>query len=123
MSVTVASIADEAFDAVASEISGVVQSATLGREVQGAYDAGTGTYTMTNATGFPQTGRVVVDGVKPIGDIFPDYVIGPSDKLVLLEGFTACQETDSLTFDSVVYTVKQVRDILGVGSLFYVVCR
>jgi len=118
MARTVAQIAKRAFDRVAARIPDAIHAATLTREVQGAYDAVAGAYSTTTAT---QSGRIVVDTVKPIADIFPAYVVGPSDELILLEGFTSAVENDELQFAGRTKTVKKVQDIVAAGSLFYVV--
>lgn len=118
--VTIAEIAAQAFDGVAAEITDAIGAATLTRTVQGAYDTDTGTYSTTPEE---QTGRSVLETTKPINDIFPDYVIGPGDELLFLEGFTSCRENDVLTIGAVGRTVLQVQDILGAGTLFYCVAR
>ena len=117
---TVAAISKLAFDGVAAKITDAVISATLARRTQGAYDDETGSYTITTTT---QTGRIVVDGTTPVTDIFPAYVIGPADELVMLQGFTACQENDVLTFGGADRVVMAVQDIAGAGTLFYAVVR
>ncbi|MEB3419908.1 hypothetical protein ACFSDD_11050 [Salipiger marinus] len=117
---TVAEISREAFDAVAAEIPDAIHAATLTRTTQGAYDVATGTYATTTAT---QTGRAVVDTVRPVADVFPAYVVGPGDELILLEGFTSAKENDSLTFAGRTRIVRQAQDIVAAGALFYVIAR
>ena len=87
--VTVAEIAAEAMDAVAAEITDAIHTATLNWSVQGAYDPDAGTYSTTPAS---DTGRAVEDTTRPIGDVFEDYIVGPGEVLVLLEGFTSVPE-------------------------------
>lgn len=120
MALTVAQIAAKAMDAVAAKITDAIHAATLVRTTQGAYNATTGAYATTTAT---QTGRAVVDTVRPAQDVFPDYVAGPGDELILLEGFTSAKENDALTFAGRTRTVRQVQDIAAAGTLFYVVAR
>ncbi|APX88648.1 hypothetical protein BV394_01970 [Brevirhabdus pacifica] len=121
MATTVAEIAAEAFTAVAAEITDAIQSATISYDTQGAYNATTGTYATTTTT---LTGRSVVDQVTPARDIFPDYVIGPRDEMVLLEGFTTVpKETWTLTFSGKDHTIMAVQDIVSAGTLFYVIVR
>lgn len=118
---TVAQIAKQAFDKVAAKISGAIHSAVITYQTQGAYDPVAGEYPVVDVT---LTGRAVQDSVKPIADIFPAYVAGPSDALVLLEGFsTLPQENWKLSFAGKVRTIRQVQDIVAAGSLFYVVAR
>lgn len=117
---TVAEIAEMAFDAVAESITDAIHAASLSEDTQGAYNAVTGAYAVTTTTA---TGRAVVDTVKPMADIFPEYVAGPSDELILLEGFTAARENMRLTFGGWVRHVTAAQDVLNAGSLFYVVAR
>jgi hypothetical protein len=124
---TVAEIAALALGAVDSAIPDAVHQATLSWSVnplpdhpQMAYNPATGTYTKTSASA---TGRLVVVTEKAPADIFPDYVAGPGDELLMLEGFTACKEGWTLTGAGKTWHIRQVQDILAAGSLFYVVAR
>jgi len=127
VSTTVAAIAAEAFDAVAEEISGLILACTVTRKTQGAYDATTGAYSETTTT---FTGRAViatgstVEGVgnAKIADLFPAYVAGPSDTVMILEGLTgAPKENDTIAAGGVTRTVKAVGDVVGAGTLFLVI--
>ena len=121
MSQTVAQIADKALDAVSAAITDAVPACTLSWVTQGAYNTTTGTYAETPGS---DTGRAVIDTVKPVTDIFPDYVAGPGDELIFLEGLTtAPKEGYKVTIGSVVRHIRQVQDIVGAGSLFYVIAR
>lgn len=120
MAYTVAQIAARAFTAVAARITDAIHDASLSDDAQGAYDTATGVYAITTTTAI---GRAVVASEKAIPDIFPAYIAGPADELILLEGFTACRENMRLTFAGWVRTVTQVQDIVNAGSLFYVVAR
>lgn len=126
MSTTVAAIALEAFTAVAEELSDVIQTCTLTKVTQGAYNAATGAYSETTATYTGQaliaTGGTVEGGVaSTIKDIFPAYVAGPADVVMFLRGLSAApKENDKITVASVARTIKATGDIIGVGS-FYVV--
>lgn len=120
---TVAQIAKLAFDGAARGIPDAIHPATLTREVQDTYNTTTGKWNTVPAPGFPQTGRVVVDTVKPVGDVFPEYVVGPGDELILIEGMTSAKENDELTFAGRTRIVKQAQDIVAAGSLFYVIAR
>lgn len=116
----VAEIAALAFDGVAGAITDAIHPATLTRTVQGAYDPATGSYSTTTTA---QTGRAVIDTTKPMNDVFPAYVVGPRDQLILLEGMTSAKENDSLAFAGRTMIVMQVQDIVAAGSLFYIVAR
>lgn len=120
MAKTVAQIAAKAFGSVARKITDAIHSASVTTTTQGGYNPATGTYAVTTAT---QTGRAVFANEKPITDVFPAYVVGPSDQLILLEGFTACAENNALAIGANAMTIMQVQDIAGAGSLFYVVAR
>lgn len=117
---TVAAIAREAFDAVAAEITDAVHAATLTRTIRGTYNATTGVYATTVAT---QTGRAVVDTTTPARDIFPEYVVGAGEELILVEGMTSAKENDALTFAGRTRVVLQAQDIAAAGRLFYVLAR
>jgi len=121
MALTVAQIAAMAFNGVSGAIPDAIHPATLTRTVHGAvYDPVTGSYPTTTET---QTGRVVVDTVKPVQDVFPAYVAGPGDELILLEGFTSARENETLIFAGRTRVIRQVQDIVSAGSLFYCVAR
>lgn len=115
---TVAEIAKRAFDGVARGIPDAIHAATISHEVKGAYDNATDTYASTVTT---DAGRCVVDTVKPVSDVFEDYIAGPSDQLVLLEGFGMIPaENWTLEFAGRALTIKRVQDIVAAGTLFYV---
>jgi len=117
---TIAAIAAKAMTAVAAKITDAVADATLVRDVQGDYDTAAGEYALTTVT---QTGRAVFQSITPADDMFPGYVVGPTDQLILLEGFTSAIENDRLTIGGVTRTVRAVQDIGGAGVLFNVVAR
>lgn len=107
-------------NAAQSAISDAVHTATLTRETQGAYDTATGVFAVTTAV---QAGRATVASSAPIEDMFPSYIVGPGDQLILLEGFTACAENDILAFAGLTLKVRRVQDIAAAGTLFYCVAR
>ena len=113
---TIAAIAAEALDGVSLDITDAVQMATLSRAVEGYYDTATGTMSATAET---QTGRLVYCNLATVKDIFPGYTVGPSDQLLLLEGFTSVRKNDVVNG----MTVTEVQDIGGAGTLFYAVAR
>ena len=107
---------------VAGAITDAVAVATVSRTVQGAYNVTTGAYATTVTV---QTGRAVeaLATAKPRGDMFPGYVVGPNDRLLLLEGFTSVRENDLVAARGITATVKAVFDIGGAGSVFYAMVR
>lgn len=121
MALTVAQIAAQAMDAVSAQITDAIHSATLSYETNGAYDFDTGEYTQTTTT--LTGGRVVAETERPPSDIFPDYVVGPGDELLFLDGFTDCKETWTLTANGRTWVIRQVQDIVGAGSIFYAIGR
>lgn len=117
MTTTVAAIADAAFDAVAAKITGVINSCTLTRTTQGAYNPTTGTYATTTST---DAGRALFDTSTKIDDALPGYVAGPTERLVWIEGLDTLspKENDTIAIGGVNYTVKATGDIVGAGSFF-----
>lgn len=122
MSTTVAQIAETAFNNVAAAITDAIKDVTVTRTTRGVYNTATGSYATTEST---DTGKAVLDTVKPVNDIFPAYKIGPKDQLWLIRDVSSVLEGDKVEFtgDSADYYVKAVQDILGAGSLFYVVVQ
>lgn len=116
----IAQIAAKAFTAAQGAISDAVVAATVTRETLGAYDAATGAYSKTTTS---QTGRAVIQGVAAMRDVFPDFVAGPADEAILLEGFTAVAENDKVVIGSTTRLVVAVQDIGGAGTLFNVIAR
>lgn len=117
----IAAIAGMAFDAVGSAIDGVIQSATISRTVQGAYDPATGQYE-TMVTSW--TGRAVFGDAQAIVDKFPAYVIGPADRMLYLEGIgTVPKEGDAVMVGTQPLIVMAVADIVGAGRFFSTVAR
>ena len=121
MTLSVAQIAALAVGGVQGTIPDAVHSATLTRATQGAYSTATASYAI--GTPIVQTGRAVVATGTPIADVFPAYVVGPSDQLVFLEGFTSCMENDLLAYAGRTLIVRQTQDIAAAGSVFYAVAR
>lgn len=117
---TVAAIAAKAMTAVAAKITDAVQTAVAKRSVQGAYNVTTGAYATAEVE---QTGRAVIDGLRPMASVFPAYVAGPGDELILMEGFVGVAENDTLTINGIARTIRAVQDITGAGTLFYVIAR
>ncbi len=119
MSISVADINKWALDAVAGAISGVVHDATMSDNAQGSYDVASGAYSDSSTT--YTGGRAVIDTVKPPQDVFPEYVAGPAEQLIWLEGFTTvAAENWSLTFNGATRQILRVQDVLESGGGFYV---
>ena len=119
--VTVAQIAAKAFDAVAAKITDEIHPATLNWVEQGNYDPIEGKYPEIERSA---SGRVVEDTTKPVADVFDNYVAGPSDTLVLMEGFSeAPKENRTLEYAGRKRTIIRAQDIVAAGTLFYCVVR
>jgi len=116
---TVAQIADTAFDNVSLAITDAIKTASLSYVSNGNYNYDTGAYATTTTT---ITGRCVIDSSTPSDDIFPDYVLGSHEQMMLLEGFSSVPvEGWTLTLGSKTYTVKKVQDIVGAGAIQMIV--
>lgn len=120
MSITIAQIAAKALNAASKSITDSVALATLTSVAKGDYDVASGTYSEIITV---QTGRAVFQGAAPIRDSFPDYVIGPADELILIEGMTGVKENDRISIADKIRTVRAVQDIGGAGTLFNVIAR
>lgn len=121
MALSVADIGQLALDGVARGISGVIHTCTVTRQVRGAYNVTTGEYVQSSSS---QAGRALEDASKPVRDVFPDYEVGPSDKMVLLEGLnTVPEETHKLFYNGRNLTIMAVADVAGGGGLYYVMAR
>lgn len=122
---TVAAIAAEAFTAVAAELTDVIKTFTLTRTTQGAYNTSTGAYAVTTAT---DTGRAVFDFAatqSTFSDLFPAYVVGPSDKMLYLEGLTTLvpKENDTLAVAGLTLTIMAAVNLMESGGMYAVVAR
>ena len=148
MSTTVAQIAETAFNNVAAAITDAVKNVSVTRTTRGVYNTTTGAYAETYGREF---GKAVLDTVRPVSDIFPQYKVGPKDQLWLVRGVGSIQEGDAIKFapaealaledgsrilqedegafflegqvETPDYYAKAVQDIVGAGSLFYVVVQ
>ena len=121
MTLTIAQIAAKALNAAQGAVSDAVPVATLTRAVNGVYDADYDFYTPLPP--LVVTGRAVFQSIGPDNGGFPGYVVGPTDNLILLEGFTSVLVNDTLTIGARTLTVMAVRDLAGAGSLFNVMAR
>lgn len=120
MSLTIAKIAAKALGASRKAITDSVTDGTLTQITKGDYDVVAGNYDEIRST---QTGQVVFQGAAPIPDLFPDYVIGPNDRLLMLEGFTGVRESDLITVGDKTRIVRAVLDISGAGTLYNIIAR
>lgn len=117
MTTTVAAIAKSAFDGVAAELTGVIQSCTLTRTTLDDYDPSAGSHTTTAST---DAGRAFFDTSTKIEDALSGYVAGPTEKLVWIEGLTTLEprENDALAIGGVNHTVMATGDVVGAGGLY-----
>ncbi|MDF1685358.1 MAG: hypothetical protein P1U50_01100 [Parvibaculaceae bacterium] len=121
MSITVDSIVEEAFNAVALAVSGVIKDATLSKVVKAAYTPSTDTYSETTTE---SSCRLVFDVSDAAFDIFPGYVAGASDKAAYIQSASvAPSENDTIAVGSESYVVIASSDIAGAGSFYGVVLR
>lgn len=120
MAQTVAQIADGAIAAVNAAITDAILTVNLWSITEGTYSAVTGSRppAETDLGVF----SMVVQTEKPISDLFPDYVAGPSDQLVFLRGASVPQEGWELRGANT-NTIMKVQDILGNGTIFNAVVR
>jgi hypothetical protein len=122
MTTTVAAIAKKAFDAVAAKIGGVTQTGTLTRKANATYNATTEAYTAAAST---YTCRVVDNSGKRMGvapGAFANYVAGPGEVLLYLEGLTVVPlKDDRIAYGAHSRTIQAVEDIVGAGCLYAVV--
>ncbi len=92
---------------------------TLTRTAQDAYDPVTGTHAVTTAT---VAGFAVVASDATVQDVFPDYIVGPGDELLMIYASTVA-ENDALLFEGRNMTVRRVKDMTGAAFLWNVVAR
>lgn len=118
---TVAEIAAAALDGVASAIPDAVLAVELFENDKGAWDTITATHPVTEMT--RGTCRAVLETTKPINDVFPDFIAGPSDKLFFLEGLSNVPKEGWILRISGQsdMKVKAAQDILLAGAIAYVV--
>ena len=119
---TVTEIARKSFDSAAAKFSDVIKDGAIIRTVRsGEYDPATGAYPETTQE-WPC--RVLFADEKAMADTFPAYVIGPSDRMIYVEGLaTAPKETDNMIIGAQPVIVTRVGDIVGVGRFFSLIVR
>lgn len=118
---TISEIAKTAFDAVSKSIPDAIQSGELREVVTGAYD--TTTATRSTYKEWRSDCRALFSTEQPVTDFFPDYIQGPGDELVFLEGLTAVPQEGWLLCTSHEYTVVRSQDVLRAGAIAWVVVR
>jgi|SRR5690625_2846215 len=113
----VADIAKLAYDGVAEKVAGVIHEGTLKRVMPGEYDPNTGKIEDETVTDLC---RVIFDNERPVEDLFPAYVPGPTDQLVYIEGLTEMQPQEGDTLEAVgkSFAVTKVSDILHAGEFY-----
>lgn len=120
--VDVASIAKEALDAVAAELTGVVHTVTLTHtDDNPVYDAATGI--VTPGTPVTATGRAIDEAGSSIQILktqFPWYVVTGVERVFFLEGLNRKPvQGDTLTGPTVgTRKIVAVQDILGAGQAY-----
>jgi len=119
---SVADIALKAFNGVAAKISGVIKTCTITRDsVVGTYNPATGSWA-SGPNAVDMTGQLVETTAKAVEDVFPELVIGPSDKVFIIRGLSEAPiETDTLTIGAASLVIKAVGDVVGSGDLYFVV--
>jgi hypothetical protein len=118
---SIGSIARRALDRVQQKIADAIQDGILLEPVKTGYDHATGAY-VTDLTE-RATGRVVTETTRPVKSVFPDFVAGPGDQLMLLEGFAVAPQTGWTLRLGRDHEILRVQDILGAGTLFFAVVR
>lgn len=115
--VTLTSIASEAFDAVATEVDGVIKSLEFSRSVKGEYNTETGTH---DVTPLEYTGRGLSETESvSMSREFPSYVFtGKETMWFVAELDESPKNSDKMSADNKEYTIVAVRDILGTGELY-----
>ncbi len=123
MGITAAQIANKAFNAVSSAIPGSILAIEFFENVQGSYDRTTGKRPIVPTS--RGTARAVVDTVKPIGDVFPDFQVAQGDELLFCADVQAMpKEAWEISIaGGAKRTVVQVQDILHSGAIGYVLVR
>jgi len=116
---TPGSIASDVLDSVDAQLEGVVHTVSLIEPTRAAYNAATAKY----ETGETDHGtcRLIVETTKPVNDLFPDYIDGPGEYLVLIVGASAAPKEGWILRGTVDRVVKRVQDILRAGDLFYAI--
>lgn len=123
MPLTVAQIAQRAFDAVAAKITGSIQACTVTRA--GAdYDPTSGDMQSGSPGTETGTGRCVWASESAVADVFPHLEISDADALVYaIELTLAPREGDTFAAGGRTGRVLAIRDILNVGQLWAMVIR
>ena len=122
---SLASIAEEAFSAVAAEITGIIFPASLYYETQGEFDPATGSYAVTPTT--VTGGRALFNTeTRAVEQSFPSYTVVPGDTMVTLEGFSVVPKVGwwvrvETLAGTRLMTIKAVADIMEAGQLFNVI--
>lgn len=116
---TPGSIAAQAFDKLEAKMDNVIQNVTLIEPTRGAYNSATGEYAAAETD--HSTCRYLVETTKPVKDIFPTYIDGPGEFLVLIVGASTPPKEGWILRGTVDRVIKRVQDILHAGDLFYAI--
>lgn len=123
MSITIADIARQAFDAVAAGLGGVIKVCTLARSSPGGYDTETGDVALVQRY---NACRAVFGRADAGAKYLPDYAIKAPEELVFIEGAAAMPplEGDELRVTGgVTWRVMTARDIAQGAGLWAAAVR
>lgn len=121
MALSVAKIANLAFNGVGGAIKGVIGPATLTFQTQGTYNQNTREYTTADTV---LSGRAYIGTSAAIASSFPSFTAGPDDTLMGLEGFTSVPDVGwTVTFKGITREIKAVGDIAGAGGFTEVIAK
>lgn len=84
-----------------------------------SYDLMNGAYAASEQS---ITGWAVVASDTPIRSVFPEYVAGPSDELLMINA-SDLRENDRITMQGRAMIVRKVKDLTGAAFLWHVVAR
>lgn len=118
---TVSEIANLALNAVEGAITDAVITFELSENVKSAtFDPVTATYPVTLTS--RGSCRGVVETVRPMADLFPDYIVDEADILIFLEGYTTPpKEGWMIVGQGATRTIKRAQDMLLSGAGGYVI--
>lgn len=116
---TPGSIASDVLDSVDAQLEGVVHTVSLIEPTRATYNATTAQYEAGEND--HSTCRLIVETTKPVKDLFPAYIEGPGEYLVLIVGASTPPKEGWILRGTVDRVIKRVQDILQAGDLFYAV--
>lgn len=115
---TLSSIATEVFDAVASEVEGVIKSIEFSRISKGEYDTATGTHAETLVQ-YAGRGLAETETARIITRDFPSYVVTGNETVwFVVDAEQTPKVGDSFVVGGRKCKIAATRDILETGELF-----